>query len=557
MKSLFSFIIVIAFVNTIKAQVPNQFNYQAVARNSLGESIGNANIRLRLTILDGSASGVNVYSEVRQVITNQLGIFTAAIGGPGAVSTTGNFATINWSTGKKFIKVEADPLGGNNFSILGNTEMLSVPYALYAVNGKVGPAGPANILNIGTVTTGTPGSAANVTITGTSPSQTLNLTIPTGAAGPTGATGPQGPIGLTGATGPQGIQGVAGPIGATGPAGAIGPAGPQGIPGKNTLIKTTAEPSGPNCADGGVKQEYGIDADGNGILDPAEINATLTQYVCNGTAGAATGFWDLNGTAIFNNNTGNVGIGTNNPGSKLTIETGYNTNGWMHIGRNGTDSIVARETIGGVSAAIGTATEHILRLTAGALGRIQVIPTGEVIIGDNFVSPFGRLTVQTTNNAYGISHLGEGGNILATRMGGSSAGIGTFSATNMRIFSGGFSRILVAEATGNVGIGTDNPTYKLSVVGNIRAYELVVENNWADYVFDKKYKLLPLTEVEKFIQQNKHLPNIPSAKDVEEKGLHVGDIQKRMMEKIEELTLYIIQQQKEIDALKKNAGTDH
>ncbi|MEP7144760.1 MAG: hypothetical protein ABI707_17890, partial [Ferruginibacter sp.] len=69
-------------------------------------------------------------------------------------------------------------------------------------------------------------------------------------------------------------------------------------------------------------------------------------------------------------------------------------------------------------------------------------------------------------------------------------------------------------------------------------------------VFDDKYKLNSLDEVEKFILQNKHLPNIPSAKEVEEKGLHVGDVQKRMMEKIEELTLYIIEMKKEIAALK-------
>ena len=91
-----------------------------------------------------------------------------------------------------------------------------------------------------------------------------------------------------------------------------------------------------------------------------------------------------------------------------------------------------------------------------------------MVVGDNNAGSFGKFSVQTLNNSYGISHLGEGGNILATRMGGTSAGIGTFSPTNMRIFSNGISRILIAEATGNVGIGTDNPTYKLSVLGNIR-----------------------------------------------------------------------------------------
>jgi trimeric autotransporter adhesin len=261
MKKLSVFLFYIGLLQTAMAQVPNQFNYQAVARNSAGQGIPNASIRVRFTVLDGSATGTNVYSEVRLLTTNQLGLFTAPIGGTGATSVTGNFATINWGTGKKFIKVEADPLGGTNYILLGNTEMLSVPYALYAVNGKVGPAGPANALSIGTVTTGTAGSAASASITGTPPAQTLNLIIPAGA---------------------KGAQGIA---------------GPQGLPGKNMLIFTAAEPAGANCISGGIKQQYGIDANDNGVLDAGEINPALTTYVCNGLAATATSFWNIDGNA--------------------------------------------------------------------------------------------------------------------------------------------------------------------------------------------------------------------------------------------------------------------
>jgi hypothetical protein len=276
----------------------------------------------------------------------------------------------------------------------------------------------------------------------------------------------------------------------------------------------------------------------------------IVKSSSKGSSGGG-GFWDANGGNIFNNNAGNVGIGTSNPYTRLTIESPYNTSGWYHIGRNGTDSIVVGEGIGGVSAAIGTSTEHILRLTAGALGRLQMIPNGNVIVGDNFVPPFGRFTVRTPNNSYGISHTSNEGNILATNIGGTSAGIGTFSNTNMRIFCNSSSRIFVAAATGNVGIGTDNPTYKLSVLGNIRSTEVVVETGWADYVFDKKYQLKSLNEVEKFIQQNKHLPGIPSAAEIKTNGLHLGDTQKRMMEKIEELTLYVIELNKKIEKLQE------
>lgn len=264
------------------------------------------------------------------------------------------------------------------------------------------------------------------------------------------------------------------------------------------------------------------------------------------------GYWDLNGTNIFNNTGGNVGIGTSTPITKLTIVTDINTNGWTHIGQPAVgDPIIVGEGVGGVSAAIGTTSNHAFRLNTNGTGKLSIYPAGEVVIGDNSIGAVGKLTVKTTNNADGISHIGDGGNILKTIMGGTSAGIGTFSPTNMRIFSGGISRIFISQSTGNVGIGTENPTYKLSVLGNIRSTEVVVETGWADYVFDEKYQLPTLAEVETFIGQNKHLPNIPSAAEIKKNGLHLGDTQKRMMEKIEELTLYIIEVNKRIKKMEQ------
>lgn len=113
-------------------------------------------------------------------------------------------------------------------------------------------------------------------------------------------------------------------------------------------------------------------------------------------------------------------------------------------------------------------------------------------------------------------------------------------------------KITFFTGTGQVGLGTTNiGAYQLAVNGNIRTKEVIVETGWADYVFAERYHLKPLEEVEAFIKQNNHLPNIPSAKEIEENGLHLGDVQKRMMEKIEELTLYVIELKKEIEILKK------
>ena len=74
---------------------------------------------------------------------------------------------------------------------------------------------------------------------------------------------------------------------------------------------------------------------------------------------------------------------------------------------------------------------------------------------------------------------------------------------------------------------------------------------WADYVFDKKYNLRPLDEVEKFIQENQHLPDLPSATTVAREGIDVADMQAKLLSKIEELTLYVIELKKEVETLKK------
>lgn len=108
---------------------------------------------------------------------------------------------------------------------------------------------------------------------------------------------------------------------------------------------------------------------------------------------------------------------------------------------------------------------------------------------------------------------------------------------------------------GNIGIGTDdailNPNDLLAVNGLIHAKEVKVDLvGWPDYVFEKKYNLIPLNQLENKINMLGHLPNFPSAKDVENNGVNLGEMNKKLLEKVEELTLYIIQLNKEIEKLK-------
>ncbi len=182
---------------------------------------------------------------------------------------------------------------------------------------------------------------------------------------------------------------------------------------------------------------------------------------------------------------------------------------------------------------------------------------GNVAIGTGTPDANTKLTLQTAadfSTALSVRNP-SGSAIFNAYVGGPANGntisLGTPGAMPIAFYTNSANRMFIM-ANGNVGIGTDNPANKLSVNGDIRSREVTVELiNWPDYVFHKTYQLLPLNQLEEFITLNNHLPGIAPAKEMETNGLQLGDMQKKMMEKIEELTLYIIQQQKEIEQLKK------
>jgi Chaperone of endosialidase len=143
MKKIGSTLFALLFIIAASAQVPQSFKYQAVARNASGNPIASANIGVRLSIRDNSATGTIIYRETHTAITTSLGVFTISVGGGTVVS--GSFSAIAWGTGSKFIEVEADFAGGTAYTSLGASQLLSVPYALYAASGTPGPQGPIGL----------------------------------------------------------------------------------------------------------------------------------------------------------------------------------------------------------------------------------------------------------------------------------------------------------------------------------------------------------------------------------------------------------------------------
>lgn len=145
-------------------------------------------------------------------------------------------------------------------------------------------------------------------------------------------------------------------------------------------------------------------------------------------------------------------------------------------------------------------------------------------------------------------------NLRIAYYGDQNAGDGYIKYPRNLYFMNVNEKVLVQIAqNGNVSIGQMGASEKLEVNGAIRAKEIKVEGSgwktWPDYVFKSNYRLRPLQEVKSYIEENNHLPNIPSESEVRENGIALGELTSKLLEKIEELTLYVIQQDEKIEEL--------
>ena len=228
---------------------------------------------------------------------------------------------------------------------------------------------------------------------------------------------------------------------------------------------------------------------------------------------------------------GELGIGVSSPSNKLDVNGGIDMNDYLR--HNGDDN-----------TKIGfNANDNIIFQTSGST-RMEIESNGEVGIGTT--SPNNKLDVNggIDMNNY-LRHNGD-----------ENTHVGFPSNDKITLRTSGSDRITVTS-NGNVGIGTSTPDVKFEVNGKINAEEIEVKDVGADYVFASDYDLMPLSEVAKYIKANNHLPGIAPATETE-KGVELGVFTEKLLEKIEELTLHLIEKdqqmekmQKEINALKK------
>ena len=217
--------------------------------------------------------------------------------------------------------------------------------------------------------------------------------------------------------------------------------------------------------------------------------------------------------------TGNVGIGTNTPTTQLDVAGTISTSGPIY--------------------ASGTVNTH------ENLMADWYIIAKEALIASNNRDTGGTLVLENSSK----TGTGQASQWKIYNMTGSYGNSLQFWAYD-NAGTVYHSRFTITDA-GNVGIGRSDPYYKLDVYGTIRAREVKVNlNSGADFVFEKDYNLMPLGELSRFVSENKHLPDIAPAAEMTSGDTDLGEMQVKLLQKVEELTLYIIQQNSEIENLK-------
>jgi hypothetical protein len=328
---------------------------------------------------------------------------------------------------------------------------------------------------------------------------------------------------------------------------AVSPAG-TGNAADGILLRSSNNVFADFTATGAAYSNYGVGANeiwlnsqnGNLSIGPATNHAT--KFVANGSE------------RMRLTSTGNLGIGTASPAEKLEvngnirISSEYAGINWPQVSgvRGGIladDGFAKRLTLfHGNSIVFETGTNdpdfNYTKMIIASNGNVGIgtnAPTYKLDInGANTVrqSTTDNYAQYMFTNSEGTSHIAA-------------------SQKEMQFYAGQGSTVdVVIKYGGNVGIGTTTPQAKLAVNGDVYAKKIkVTQTGWPDFVFEKNYELKPLSEVESFIKQNKHLPEVPSADEVAKNDLDLGEMNKILLMKVEEVTLYLIEMEKKNNSL--------